>query len=292
MFRIAGDGNTGLVPMSAPVSLQILVGFALFLCVFVPLERLFPERRQRAFRNGWSTDVAYYVAGCFVGKVSDASSMAIMMLIRRATGMNLGTTIASQPAWVQFFEILILADFLAYWFHRFLHRNAYLWRLHRVHHSSQAMDRLANVHLHPVDKMMGDCFQFILIFLLGFADTPLLAYTIFLGFQGFLNHSNVRLDCGPLRWIIASPEFHHWHHCINPHAHDRNFSPHLVIFDRLFGTLYFLGDRSMPREYGVPEKIPDGFWLQLSSPLRSLARDDAGGIINTRERNSPAATGH
>jgi hypothetical protein len=51
----------------------------------------------------------------------------------------------------------------------------------------------------------------------------------------------------------------------------------LVIFDRLFGTLYFPDDRSMPEAYGVPEKIPDGFWNQLLSPLRSLAPIDDGG---------------
>jgi sterol desaturase/sphingolipid hydroxylase (fatty acid hydroxylase superfamily) len=270
--------------MSAPVSLQIFVGFALFLCVFVPLEWLFPQRRQRAFRHGWSTDVAYYVAGCVVGKLSDTASMIAMLLIRHAMGMNADHTIASQPAWIQFFEVLVLADFLAYWCHRFLHRNAHLWRLHRVHHSSQAMDWLANVHLHPVDKLIGDCFQFVPIFVVGFADAPILAYTIFLGFQGFLNHSNIRLNYGPLRWIVASPEFHHWHHCIDPKAHDRNFSPHLVIFDRLFGTLSFPDDRSFPEAYGVPEKIPDGFWNQLLSPLRSLAPIDDGGNVESPAR--------
>jgi len=49
----------------------------------------------------------------------------------------------------------------------------------------------------------------------------------------FLNHANVRVNLGPLRWLIAGPDFHQWHHCENPAAYNRNFSPHLVIFDRL-----------------------------------------------------------
>ncbi len=112
-----------------------------------------------------------------------------------------------QPGVIQFLEILILADFLAYIFHRCLHRFGGLWRLHRVHRSSERMDRLANVRLHPIDKMLGDCFQLIPIFCIGFGEGTVLAYTIFLGFQGFLNHSNIKLDFGPLRWIVAFRSF-------------------------------------------------------------------------------------
>ncbi|HZH85175.1 MAG TPA: sterol desaturase family protein [Phototrophicaceae bacterium] len=257
--------------MSAPVSWEVFFGFFIFALVFAPLERRFPIRRQRAFRAGWTTDVIYYVVGCFVGHLSDATSLGIMLIIRKQIGMNSSGVASTQPGWVQFLEILLIADFLAYLYHRALHRNAYLWRLHRVHHSPQQMDWLANVRLHPLDKLGGDCFQFIPIFFLGFADAPLLTYTIFLGFQGFLNHSNIRLNFGPLRWVIASPQFHHWHHCDDPKAHNKNFAPHLVIFDLLFGTAYLPPDASMPDKYGIPDPVPEGFWPQMIYPLQRVA---------------------
>lgn len=253
--------------MSAPVGLQVFVGFVMFALIFWPLERYFPARDKRLLRAGWLTDVAYYVAGCFVGRISDAASVGGMLLIRHATGVAPHTGAASQPGWIQVIELVLLADFLAYWFHRTIHRNRWLWRLHRVHHSSQAMDWLANVHLHPVDKFLGDCFQFVPIFLAGFADGPILAYTIFLGFQGFLNHSNVAINYGFLRWFIATPQFHHWHHSVDPDAYDKNFSPHLVIFDRLFGTFHLPEDRGLPQAYGVDEEVPEGFWPQLAHPF-------------------------
>lgn len=259
--------------MSAPVSWEIFFGFFVFALVFVPLERCLPFHRQSAFRPGWTTDVIYYAVGCFVGHLSDAASLGVMLVIRRLTGTNFEGMAATQPGWVQFLEILIIADFLAYLYHRALHRNAYLWRLHRVHHSSQQMDWLANVRLHPLDKLGGDCFQFIPIFCLGFADVPLLAYTIFLGFQGFLNHSNIKLNYGPLRWVIASPQFHHWHHYDDPKAYDKNFAPHLVIFDLLFGTAYLPPDASVPDKYGVPDPVPDGFWHQMIYPLQRTTRE-------------------
>lgn len=129
------------------------------------------------------------------------------------------------------------------------------------------MDWLANVRLHPVDKLMGDCFQFIPLFFLGFSTGPLLAYTIFLGFQGFFNHSNVRIDFGPLRRVVASPQFQHWHHCRDAVAYNKNFSPHLVIFDRLFGTFYLPHDRSAPDRYGVEEPVPELLPGQLIYPI-------------------------
>jgi sterol desaturase/sphingolipid hydroxylase (fatty acid hydroxylase superfamily) len=149
----------------------------------------------------------YFVAGCVVGHLSDAASLWWMLLIRHATGVNAEGFAAMQPAWIQFLEILLIADFCAYWYHRCIHSIASLWRLHKIHHSSQSMDWLANARLHPLDKVLGDCCQFVPIFCLGFGKGPLLAYTIFRGFQGFLNHSNTRVNLGPLRWIIASPQF-------------------------------------------------------------------------------------
>jgi sterol desaturase/sphingolipid hydroxylase (fatty acid hydroxylase superfamily) len=282
--------------MSAPVTLQLFVGFLMFSVVFVPLERYFPLRQKRAFRSGWVTDVTYYAVGCFVANLSDATSrLGAMLFIRHGAGLNTGSMVANQAGWVQFMEILILTDFLAYVFHRALHENAYLWRLHRVHHTSTNMDWLANVRLHPIDKILGDCFQFIPIFCLGFADTPLLAYTIFLGFQSFLNHSNIKIDFGPLRWIIASPQFHHWHHDNDARSYTKNFAPHLVIFDVLFRTAYFPPGYSMPAKYGIPDPVPQGFWGQIIYPFCpiNLAEETAGLFDHTAaERSGPEATEH
>ena len=45
-------------------------------------------------------------------------------------------------------------------------------------------------------------------------------------------------------------------------------------------------DRSMPESFEVPEKIPDGCWLQLLPPLRSLTRNDQGG--DTKPLEAPS----
>ncbi len=258
--------------MSVPITLELFVGFLIMALVFVPLERWLPIHPLHAFRPGWKLDVSYYAVMCFLGHFSDALSFGALLLLRWTSGLSLDHVAAGQPGWLQFLEILLVSDFGGYWAHRSMHRFPLLWRFHKIHHSSELMDWLANVRLHPVDKVIGDCAQFIPVFCLGFGDGPLLAFTIFLGFQGFLIHSNVNLHFGPLRWLFVSPAFHHWHHSNAARDYDKNFAPYLVIFDRLFGTANFAPPRAMPEKYGLDEALPQNFWGQMFHPFRRATR--------------------
>ncbi len=254
--------------MSPSIGLQIFIGLPFIALIFRILEHCRPLARQPLFRTGWLADVVYYVVGIFLGQFSGAASLAAMLFLRHASGLDLGHLAAGQPVWLQVLEILLFSDLQGYLFHRLLHGNAWLWRFHKVHHSSRHMDWLAAARLHPIDKLMGDLVQFIPLLCLGFGDGPLLIYASILGFQMFFLHSNIRINLGPLRWIIAGPDFHQWHHCEDPRAYNKNFSPHLVIFDRLFGTAHMPADRARPWKYGVRENTPDGFWQQLVQPFR------------------------
>lgn len=271
--------------MSPSIGLQIFIGLPIIALVFRILEQCRPLARQRLLRSGWLADVGYYVVGIFLGQFSGAACLGAMLFLRNATGLDLGRWASGQPGWLQVLEILLFSDFQGYLFHRLLHSNAWLWRFHKVHHSSRHMDWLAAARLHPVDKLLGDFVQFIPLLCLGFGDEPLLVYASILGFQMFLLHSNIRINLGPLRWIIAGPDFHQWHHCENPRAYNKNFSPHLVILDRLFGTAHMPADRARPWKYGVREMAPEGFWQQLVHPFREsllavrrLCRSRAGEV--------------
>ena len=54
--------------------------------------------------------------------------------------------------------------------------------------------------------------------------------------QALVIHSNSRIGIGPLKWLFASPQFHHWHHANEPAAIDKNFAGQLVFLDWLGGT--------------------------------------------------------
>src|SRR4051812_3377772 len=253
--------------MSPSIGLQIFVGLPIIALIFRILEQSRPLAPQPLLRRGWKDDVAFYVLGCFLGQFSSAGCLTAMLFLRHATGIDFGRLAAAQPGWLQVAEIVLISDLLGYLFHRLLHRNAWLWRFHKVHHTSHHMDWLAAARLHPVDKLLGDFVQFIPLLCLGFGDGPLLIYAGVLGFQMFLNHSNARINLGHLRWLIAGPDFHQWHHCVDPNAYNKNFAPHLVIFDRLFGTVQIPKERNRPWKYGVRDGAAEGFWRQLVHPF-------------------------
>ena len=91
------------------------------------------------------------------------------------------------------------------------------------------------------------------------------AYLTWASFQAIFIHSNVRFTFGPLRYLLATPQFHHWHHSAT--LHDRNFAVHLPLIDKLFGT-YHLPQDEWPEAYGIAGRpVPDGYVKQLVYPL-------------------------
>ena len=84
-----------------------------------------------------------------------------------------------------------------------------------------------------------------------------------LAFYSLLLHARVPWRFGPLRFVIASPAFHRWHHTSQAEGRDKNFAGFLPIWDLVFGTYYLPTDRQ-PRRFGVDdEAVPEGFWAQL-----------------------------
>ena len=72
---------------------------------------------------------------------------------------------------------------------------------------------------------------------------------------------------GPLRHIVVTPNFHHWHHTQDAEGIDRNFAAHFAFLDHLFGTSAHTQQR-WPERYGVVgDYVPNGFFRQLVFPL-------------------------
>jgi lathosterol oxidase len=172
------------------------------------------------------------------------------------------------PTVLQFFLLLLVADFTQYWVHRAFHAIPLLWRFHAVHHSAEQMDWLAGSRLHLVDIAVTRGLTYVPIYLLGFGDGPLFAYLVVVSAQATFIHANIRFDFGWVKWLVATPQFHHWHHAAEREAIDKNFAVHLPMLDWLFGTMYLPG--RWPKAYGIEggSRVPDGFFKQLFWPLK------------------------
>jgi lathosterol oxidase len=247
-----------------------LLNLILYSAIFVPLERLFarlPE--QGVFRRGWRTDLAYFfVSALFVQVTTILTLKPAMTLFDWAVVPGVHTWVRGWPAVAQFVALLVVADFTQYWVHRAFHRVPVLWRFHAVHHSATEMDWLAGSRLHLVDIAVTRGLTYVPIYLLGFADGPLVAYLVLVSAQATFIHANVRFEFGWLRWVVATPQFHHWHHAAEPQAVDKNFAVHVPVLDVIFGTAY-LPER-WPSAYGLAHEDPppDGYVPQFFWPFR------------------------
>jgi sterol desaturase/sphingolipid hydroxylase (fatty acid hydroxylase superfamily) len=106
------------------------------------------------------------------------------------------------------------------------------------------------------------------LLLLGFQFGALGPFAAVLALYAIFIHANLRWDFGPLRYVVASPVFHRWHHTTEREGIDKNFAGLLPLWDLLFGSFYMPKDR-LPMEFGVlGEKIPGGLHRQLVYPFR------------------------
>ncbi|UCI17569.1 sterol desaturase family protein [Mesorhizobium sp. B2-1-8] len=242
---------------------------SLLICalIFIPLERLFSLRPQQIFRKGIVNDLIYatfnggivnLLAGLMLAPAINAGALLIPMSLTNA--------ISGQPTWLQVIEIIILTDLGVYFIHRAFHAIPALWRFHSIHHAVDEMDWLVGFHLHPVDLFVSKSLTLIPVFLLGFTTEALgIYFVIYLG-HTLLIHSNVKMNFGPFKWLIVSPQLHHWHHANERAAYDKNFAGQLAIIDAIFGTFNLPGDEA-PQKYGVDDPIPKNYFGQVGYPL-------------------------
>lgn len=231
----------------------------IFFVIFTPLERLFALRReQKIFREGWLTDAIHFLLNRFL---IDGGSLVVIVILaifwRWIINPEFQAQVAAQPFLLQFLEAVLIVDVFSYFYHRLSHASPLLWKFHAIHHSSAQMDWLASARLHPLDQIFSRVFSFVPLYALGFTKETFGAYLFFAVFVAVFNHSNVRLRFGFLRWIIVTPEYHHWHHSNDAEAQNKNFSGQLPLLDWLFGTLY-LPKNKAPQSYGISAPVPKG----------------------------------
>jgi sterol desaturase/sphingolipid hydroxylase (fatty acid hydroxylase superfamily) len=247
-----------------------VLNLLLYSAVFVPLERLFALRAsQPVFRRQWVVDLTYFFINSLLIEVLTILTLKpALILFDWARIPSVSATIGSLPLLVQVPALLLTADFTQYWVHRTFHAVPFLWPFHAIHHSAEAMDWLAGSRLHLVDVIVTRGLTYVPIFVLGFSAPALMIYVFLVAVQATFIHANVKWAFRPIRRLVATPAFHHWHHSAERDAVDKNFAVHTPIWDILFGT-YYLPDR-WPAAYGLSGRrdVPAHWLSQLAYPFR------------------------
>ena len=240
-----------------------VVGLMALGLVLVPLERAVPLRRQRVLRPGLLTDVTHLLVNGVLVAVSTLVLVVVaaipLLPLRR---LDLESALPG-PASVALAALAALVG--GYWGHRLTHRVPFLWRLHAIHHSIEHMDWVAAGRLHPLDSAFTQTCAALPLVALGHEGGVLAGVTVLVTVLAIVQHANVRVRLPVLRWIVPTPEWHHWHHATVVEARDTNFG--LPLIDKLFGTAYLPKDRR-PGSFGIPDPVPtDGYLSHLRYPF-------------------------
>ena len=266
------------VPVNGLVAKSDYLGLDWFLLdllvvglVFIPLERALARRRdQGIFRPRWRTDLVYFFIDHLLLQVTTFLTIApARVFFAWAVSSKLQVAVASQPAVLQFAQLVVTSDLTQYAVHRAAHRFAFLWRIHAVHHSVEQLDWLAGSRIHFLDLVLTRAIPFIPIFVFGFSPGAVLAYLVFLAFHATFNHTNVGVRFRGIERVMVTPRYHHWHHSSEKAAIDTNFALHLTFVDRIFGTHHLPPGDAWPATYGLDgERLPNGYFGQFLHPFR------------------------
>ena len=239
-------------------------------CVFIPLERLLPMHAgQGILRRNWANDLFYLLFNGFVVRAGSILVFgAAMAAYRTYVDASHAAWVAELPIWLQVVAVMVIADIGYYIAHRSFHAIPFLWKFHSVHHSVEEMDWLATHRVHPVDQILSNAMAFLPIYFIGFSPMAIGIHVAIYQAQALLSHSNVRVNFGPLKYLFASPDYHHWHHANQPEAYDRNFAAQLSIIDLVAGTMFLPKHR--PKRYGLTEKMPNYYHQQLLYPIIAI----------------------
>jgi sterol desaturase/sphingolipid hydroxylase (fatty acid hydroxylase superfamily) len=270
-----------------------LAGLSVLLCAF---ERLFPSvRAQPLWRRGSNVDVLYWLLTPLVTRmvlriVGFACVVIVFAALDRQVAPRLTEgfgPVASQPLWLLSMEMLLLGDLIGYWTHRWFHQRR-LWKFHAVHHSSTRLDWLSALRVHPVNDVVSKLVPAVLLACLGFPLQVLAGYVALLTFYTILLHANLNWSYGPLRYVVASPLFHRWHHTTEEQGLNRNFALLFPFLDLLFGTFFMLnGER--PERFGMnTTEVPETFLGQLLFPFRG-DKTVGRGVAASPALEAPAA---
>ncbi|MDX1470066.1 MAG: sterol desaturase family protein, partial [Flavobacteriaceae bacterium] len=161
------------------------------------------------------------------------------------------------------------------WFtHILLHRYEILWQFHTVHHSVKEMGFAAHLRFHWMENILYKPLKTIAIMILGGFE-PRDAFIVhFIAISiGHLNHSNIKLTYGPLKYILNNPVMHLYHHSFELPENRKygvNYGISLSLWDYLFRTNYVPEDSGKIKlGYQGDEEMPKSFLGQMTYGFRS-----------------------
>ena len=233
-------------------------------------EIMFPWRKsQKIFRKDFWIDIIYMFFNFFLFSIIivgfyEAFNKLLYDLFGIASNSIALIDLSTFSQISQLIIFFITLDFFQWLTHIMMHRFDFLWKFHKVHHSVKEMGFAAHFRYHWMENILYKPLKVFAVMLIGGFE-PEQAYLIhFLTITiGHLNHSNIKLSYGALKYIFNNPIMHLHHHASSSSNNFKtgvNFAISLSIWDYIFKTNYipnengdtklgYEGDQSMAKSF-------------------------------------------
>lgn len=226
-------------------------GLTLISLIVWGLEFAFPWRKnQSIMRKDFWMDGFYMYFNFFIFSIIIAGVYQVISTLFFNIGITANSfqflDLSAYPWWLELLIFFILLDFVQWFTHVLLHKFTFLWQFHKVHHSVEEMGFAAHLRYHWMENILYKPLKTIGVMLIGGFE-PEQAYIVhfFAITIGHLNHANVKITWGPLRYIFNNSVMHLWHHALNLPKGQRtgvNFGISLSLWDYIFKTNYIPND--------------------------------------------------
>ncbi|MCL6274529.1 sterol desaturase family protein [Muricauda sp. 2012CJ35-5] len=255
----------------------ILISIAVWL-----MEIAFPWRKdQSTFRKDFWLDGFYMFFNFFVFAIVISGVYKVLELLFGKIGITAKSLalidISSWSLALQLIVFFIVLDFVQWFTHVMLHRFPVLWRFHQVHHSVKEMGFAAHLRYHWMENILYKPLKTFGVMLLGGFEPEQAFIVHFIAIAiGHLNHANIKITYGPLKYVFNNPVMHLYHHSyiLPKNSFGVNFGISLSVWDYLFSTNHIPEDSGTIRlGYPGDETMPKGFWRQLFHGFRKSKTD-------------------
>ncbi len=212
--------------------ITVFIVFVVFLGVFT-LEVIAPASQNHCDRR-------WLILASAISLLQSITTIGVGVLLVDAIRDISIFSLRAENIFIQGLVGFTLTSFIAYWWHRAMHKFDILWRIfHQLHHSPRRIEALTSFYLHPFDGAAATILNALCCYLIlglnayGTGISLILAalYNIYI-------HSDQKTPYW-LGFVLQRPEMHRVHHKYLHHAQNYGFA----LWDLMFGTFH------NPKEY-------------------------------------------
>lgn len=237
------------------------------------LEIAFPWRKQqKLIRRDFWLDAFYMFFNFFIFSIFISGFYRWAELGFGTIGIKIDSLsildLSLLPAWAELLIFFVILDFVQWFTHVLLHRVPAFWNFHKVHHSVKEMGFAAHLRYHWMENILYKPLKTLAVMVIGGFE-PSQAYIVhFVAISiGHLNHANIKLTYGPLKYIFNNPVMHLHHHAYHlpKGKYGVNYGISLSLWDYLFKTAHIPNeDGDTPLGFEGDENFPQDFLRQNS----------------------------